>query len=80
NRPPDSLFFLAQSNRMVEVSFQFRESDAGKILLRDFSLSADFNSFNPVDSTLRVSLQKKPKYVQKADISFPNRVKISYNE
>lgn len=80
NLPPDSPFYLNQQNRVAQVSFKFRESDAGKILVRDFSLVADFKTFNPKDSTLRISLQKKPKYIQKADISFPNRVKLSCNE
>lgn len=80
NFSQDSKFYLARNQRQVKVSFSFPESKGGQIRLTDFKIVADFETFNPKDSTVALEVRRKPSAVESKDIKLPKRVKLSIRD
>lgn len=80
NFPEESDFTLHKNHRRVDVRYAFRSRDIGKIRLSDFLVVADFNTFNPKDSTVSLVLKRKPDFIYKNDINFKPKVKLDYDK
>ncbi len=78
--PENSKFTLHNNHRRVPVRYAFRKQDIGKIRLADFSIVADFKTFNIQDSTVNLFLKKKPDFISKEDIDFKPIVKLDYDK
>jgi hypothetical protein len=60
---------LYLKERKVLVTFLVSEGEKKKIKPEDFQAVADFNSFNPADSTIEVVLRKRPESVSDVQLS-----------
>lgn len=54
---------LVLMERKVAVTFLISEADKSRVQPEDFDIVADMETFNPADSTVLVSIRKKPMYV-----------------
>ncbi len=79
NFPEETKFTLHSNHRRVPVRYAFRKQDIGKIRLADFSIVADFKTFNIQDSTVHLFLKKKPAFIAKEDVDFKPIVKLDYD-
>lgn len=77
NFPTKPRFKLHHKHQKITVTYLFKKEDIGKIRLADFKIVADFKSFRKKDSTVALSLQQKPSFIQKKDIHIhTKRVKL----
>ncbi|MCS6821183.1 MAG: hypothetical protein NZ551_04860 [Microscillaceae bacterium] len=63
-------------NPTIKVSYTYTESEFGQFPLHDFEAVADFNTFNPQDSTVKVMLTRKPALLNREAITLPNTIKV----
>lgn len=80
NFPEKSNFTLHSNHRRVPVRYAFRKQDIGKIRLADFTIVADFKTFNIQDTTVNLFLRKKPDFIAKEDVDFKPIVKLDYDK
>ncbi len=78
NFPNKSKFFLKNEHRLLEINYSFAKEDIGKIRLQDFKITADFETFNPRDSSVALTLTAKPELIAEKDIKFKRRIKLDY--
>lgn len=60
----------------VNIKYAFKAIDMGKIRLADFKVIANYDTFNPADSTVKLQLVGKPYFVKVEDISFAENTKV----
>jgi hypothetical protein len=78
NFPATSKFFLKNEHRLLEVNYSFAKENTSKIRLQDFKIMADFDTFNPRDSSVALTLAGKPQLIAERDIKFKRRIKLDY--
>ena len=78
NFPAKSSFYLSPNRRQIEISYIVDKQDAEKINPQDFKLVADYETFNPRDSSIAIQLATKPKVIKEEDIRFKRRIKLDY--
>lgn len=75
--PDDSKFFLADTTATLIYSVQ--ENQESLIVADSFAIAANYNMFNPADSTLLLSILKYPANVYDVRLEYP-QVRVTYNE
>ncbi|GAB4397779.1 MAG: hypothetical protein OHK0053_14950 [Microscillaceae bacterium] len=78
NFPSQGHFTIPREERQTEIKYAVPKSALGRIRLKEFVLTADFNTFNPLDSTVALFIRKKPQSVRSDDITFKKRIKLVY--
>ncbi|NJL12940.1 MAG: hypothetical protein HC913_08050 [Microscillaceae bacterium] len=78
NFPSQSRFTIPKEDRQTEVVYAVPKSALGRIRLKEFVLTADFKTFNPVDSTVALFMRRKPQIVRSDGIVFKKRIKLVY--
>lgn len=78
NFPENSKFQLPDKRGEVEIKYTFPTTESANIKLSDFVIVADYDTFQPLDSTITLQLKNKPTLLQKKDIKFSEHIKLKY--
>lgn len=60
----------------VKIRYAFKAIDIGRIRLADFKVIANYDTFDPKDSSVKLQLIGKPYFIKVDDIKFPEKTKV----